>query len=209
MSDSLVDAEGNSLRIFSYFLPTWGLPYVLMPNSGDTGGDWAMINGPLPYSWGGTWLGVFADSQNVDLAKVFIEFCTLNEETLTNWATGVYTNEFLTAIDPETPEDLSQPPGDFLASQLVVNKITSSFDGSELYDWLGGQNNYEAFGAAAPNVSGALLTGSDDAIQRALADPLNGWLVGDLTEAEMWQQWLDAVRNEFPELLIPDPPVTD
>ena len=112
----------------------------------------------------------------------------------------------LTAIDPETPEDQAQAPGDFVSSQVVVEKITSEFDGSELYDWLGGQNNYEAFGKAAPNVNGALLTGSDDAIQRALQDALASWLEGTISEQEMYKLWLDNVRNEFPELLIPDVP---
>jgi multiple sugar transport system substrate-binding protein len=206
MSDTLVDAEGNPQRIFSYFLPTWGLPYVLMPNSGETGGDWAMIDGPLPYQWGGTWVGAMKESPNLELAKEFIKFIALDEENLTNWATGVYTNDYLTAIDPETPEDQAQAPGDFVSSQVVVEKITSTFDGSDLYEWLGGQNNYEAFGKAAPNVNGALLTGSDDAIQRALQDGYRPWLAGEITETEMWQQWLSSVRNEFPELLIPDAP---
>lgn len=208
MSDTLTDAEGNPVRVFSYFLPTWGLPYVLQPNSGETGGDWALIDGPLAYQWGGTWVGAMADSPNLDLAKEFIKFVALDEENLTNWATGVYTNEYLKAIDPETPEDQKQAPGDFVSSQVVVEKITPTFDGSELYDWLGGQNNYDAFGKAAPKVNGALMTGSDDAIQRAMNDPLASYLLGDITEAEFWQQWLDAVQNLFPELTIPEPPVT-
>lgn len=206
MSDTLVDAEGTPKKIFSYFLPTWGLPYVLIPNSGDTGGDWAMIQGPLPYQWGGTWVGVLEGSPNSEIAKEFVRFIALDEENLTNWATGVYTNEYLTAIDPDTPEDQAQAPGDFVSSQVVVEKITSEFDGSELYEWLGGQNNYEAFGKAAPNVNGALMTGSDDAIQRALQDALASWLEGTITEQEMYELWLDNVRNEFPELLIPDVP---
>ena len=206
MSDSLVDAEGNPQRIFSYFLPTWGLPYVLIPNSGDTGGDWAMINGPLAYQWGGTWVGVMKNSDNLQWAKEFVKFVALDEQNLTNWATGVYTNEYLKAIDPSVPDDQAQPPGDFVSSQVVVEKITSSFDGSELYDWLGGQNNYEAFNQAAPNVNGALLTGSDDAIQRALQDVLEQYLLGEIDKATMWQNWLDQVRNEFPELIIPDAP---
>ena len=208
MSDTLVDADGNPKRVFSYFLPTWGLPYVLQPNSGETGGDWALIDGPMAYQWGGTWVGAMADSPKLDLAKEFIQFVALDEDNLTNWATGVYTNEYLKAIDPEVPDDQAQAPGDFVSSQVVVEKITSTFDGSALYDWLGGQNNYEAFGKAAPNVNGALLTGSDDAIQRAMNDPLASYLLGDITEAEFWQQWLDAVRNLFPELTIPEPPVT-
>jgi multiple sugar transport system substrate-binding protein len=209
MSDTLVDANGTPKRIFSYFLPTWGLPYVLIPNSGDTGGDWALIDGPLPYQWGGTWVGAMADSPHLDLAKEFVTFVALNEENLTNWATGVYTNEYLAAIDPEVPEDQAQPAGDFVSSQVVVEKITPTFDGSALYDWLGGENNYEAFGKAAPKVNGALLTGSDDAIQRALETVRDSYLNGEITEAEMWAQWLDSVRSEFPDLLIPEPPVTD
>lgn len=207
MSDSLVGADGNPKKVFSYFLPTWGLPYVLIPNSGDTGGDWAMINGPLAYQWGGTWVGAMKDSPNLDLAKEFIKFVALNEENLTNWATGVYTNEYLKAIDPSVPDDQAQAPGDFVSSQVVVEKITSFFDGSELYNWLGGQNNYEAFGDAAPKVNGALLTGSDDAIQRALESQRDQYLNGEIDEATMWKQWLDLVRSEFPDLKLPEPPV--
>lgn len=206
MSDSLVGADGQPKKVFSYFLPTWGLPYVLIPNSGDTGGDWAMINGPLAYQWGGTWVGAMADSKNLDLAKQFVAFVALNEENLTNWATGVYTNEYLKAIDPTVPDDQAQAAGDFVSSQVVVEKITSSFDGSPLYEWLGGQNNYEAFGLAAPNVNGALLTGSDDAIQRALESQRDQYLNGEIDKATMWKQWLDVLRSEFPDLVLPEPP---
>jgi len=213
MNDTLKDANGTPKKVFSYFLPTWGLPYVLIPNSTsdstDTGGDWAMINGPLAYQWGGTWVGVLEGSPNYELAKEFVKFVALDEENLTNWATGVYTNEYLKAIDPETPDDQQQAAGDFVSSQVVVEKIVDSFDDSALAVWLGGQNSYAAFAQAAPSVNGALLTGSDDAIQRALNDPLASYLNGDITEAEMWSQWLDAVRNEFPDLIIPEPPVTN
>ena len=213
MNDTLKDANGTPKKVFSYFLPTWGLPYVLIPNSKsdttDTGGDWAMINGPLSYQWGGTWVGALEGSPNSELAKEFIKFVALDEENLTNWATGVYTNEYLKAIDPETPDDQAQAAGDFVSSQVVVEKITSSFDGSELYEWLGGQNNYEAFGKAAPSVNGSLLTGSDDAIQRALQSALGQYLNGEIDEATMWSSWLDEVRNQFPDLVIPEPPVTE
>ena len=213
MNDTLKDAEGTPKKVFSYFLPTWGLPYVLSPNStpkdggAGTGGDWAMINGPLSYQWGGTWVGVLEGSPNSALAKEFVKFVALDEENLTNWATGVYTNEYLKAIDPTTPDDQAQAAGDFVSSQLVVEKITASFDNSTLATFLGGQNSYGAFAKAAPSVNGALLTGSDDAIQRALNDPLAAYLSGTMTEAEMWAAWLDAVRNEFPDLIIPEPPV--
>ena len=168
-----------------------------------TVGDWAVIEGPLPYQWGGTWMGVMKETKNFDLAKEFVRFCTLDEENLTNWATGVYTNEYLKAIDPTVPEGQFQAAGDFVGSQVVVEKITAGFDNSDLSKFLGGQNSYGGFAAAAPNVNARLMQGSDDAIQRALNDPLNSYLEGTITLDEMWSLWKDAVRNEFPDLNIP------
>jgi len=210
MNDTLVDANGAPKQVFSYFLPTWGLPYVLAPHAKsadgakDTTGDWAVITGPLPYQWGGTWLGVMKETKNMDLATEFVRFCTLDEENLTNWATGVYTNEFLKAIDPTVPDDQQQAAGDFVSSKNVVKAITASFDDSEMSKFLGGQNSYGGFAEAAPTVSAKLMQGSDDAIQRALNDPLNSYMDGKVTLEEMWKLWKDAVRNEFPELIIPE-----
>jgi multiple sugar transport system substrate-binding protein len=208
MNDSLVDANGKPEQIFSYFLPTWGLPYVLAPNSKskdgshDTSGDWGVITGPLPYQWGGTWLGAIKDGKNMDLAKDFIKFSTLDEENLTNWATGVYTNDYLKAIDPNVAPDQKQAAGDFVSSQNVVKKIIPSFDNSDLSKFLAGQNSYAGFAAAAPSVNAKLMQGSDDAIQRALNDPLDQYLAGKITKDEMWKAWKDAVRIEMPDLTI-------
>ncbi len=208
MNDSLVDANGKAKKIFSYFLPTWGLPYVLAPNakskdgSHDTTGDWGVITGPLPYQWGGTWLGAIKETPNMDLAKDFIKFATLDEENLTNWATGVYTNDYLKAIDPNVAPDQKQAAGDFVSSQNVVNKIIPSFDNSDLSKFLAGQNSYAGFAEAAPSVNAKLMQGSDDAIQRALNDPLNQYLEGKITKDEMWKAWKDGVRVEFPDLTI-------
>lgn len=208
MNDSLVDASGAPKQVFCYFLPTWGLPYVLAPNSksadgaSNTGGDWGVVTGPLPYQWGGTWLGAMAESSKLELAKEFIRFATIDEENLTNWATGVYTNDYLKAIDPAVAPDQQQAAGDFVSSQVVVEKITASFDNSELSAFLSGQNSYAGFAAAAPTVNAKLMTGSDDAIQRALNDPINQYLNGEIDLATMWSTWKDALRAEFPDLMI-------
>ena len=208
MNDTLVDAAGTPKQVFSYFLPTWGLPYVLAPNAKsadgahDTSGDWGVVTGPLPYQWGGTWLGVMKDSPNQELAKEFVRFATLDQENLTNWATGVYTNEYLKAIDPNVPDDQMQAPGDFVSSQVVVEKIIPLFDDSDLSKFLAGQNSYKGFAEAAPSVSAKLMTGSDDAIQRALNDPINQYLNGEISVDELWSSWKDSLRIEFPDLII-------
>ena len=209
MNDTLADAAGNPKQVFSYFLPTWGLPYVLAPNAKskdgahDTSGDWGVVTGPLPYQWGGTWLGVLKDSPNQELATDFIRFATLDQENLTNWATGVYTNDYLKKCDPNVAPDQVQAPGDFVSSQVVVDKIIPSFDNSDLSKFLAGQNSYAGFAAAAPSVNARLMQGSDDAIQRAMNDPLNQYLNGEISLEDMWAAWKSAVAVEFPELTIP------
>ena len=76
------------------------------------------------------------------------------------------------------------------------------FDDSELSAFLGGQNSYAGFAEAAPSVNAKLMTGADDAIQRAMADPINQYLNGEITEDEMWANWKENVAIEFPELII-------
>lgn len=199
MNDTLASADGTAQQIFCYFLPTWGLPYVLSSNGVDTAGDWGVVSGPMAYQWGGTWVGAMKNSPSLDLAKAFVSFVALNEEHLTNWATGVYTNEYLLAIDPDCG-DLKQAAGDFVSSKLVVDKITASFDDSEMSAYLGGQNSYGGFAAAAPQVSAKLMQGSDDAIQRQITDPLANYAEGIMTKEEAIQSFKDLVASQFPDI---------
>jgi len=219
MNDSLVDAKGNQKQVFSYLLPTWGLPYVLMPNAApkevkeegsdksktvgkDTSGDWASINGPMPYQWGGTWIGAMKDAENLDLAKEFVKFTTLNPETLKNWALGTYTNEYLKKIDPSIGDKLSQGPGDFVSSRKVVEEIISKFDDAATSKFLAGQNSYKGFAAAAPTIDLKLIQASDDAIQRSLNDPLTNYASNKQSKEEAIKQFKDAVKNALPDIIV-------
>ena len=132
-----------------------------------------------------------------------VGFVALDEENLTNWATGVYTNEYLKECAPEVSADQAQAAGDFVSSQVVVEAITEGFDDSDLSEFLGGQNSYGGFAAAAPLVNAKLMTGSDDAIQRALGDPVAQYLNGEIEEEEMWNLWKDNLAIEFPDLMVP------
>lgn len=219
MNDSLVDAKGNPKQVFCYLLPTWGLPYVLMPNAApkevkvegsdttknvgkDTAGDWACISGPMPYQWGGTWVGALDGAKNMDTAKEFIKFAALDAENLKAWAMGTYTNDYLKKIDPTVGDKLAQGPGDFISSQKVVNEIIGQFDNAETSKFLAGQNSYKGFAEAAPNVSLKLLQASDDAIQRSLNDPLNNYASKKATKEAAVKQFKDAVRSALPDIIV-------
>lgn len=215
MNDSLVDAKGTPKQVFSYLLPTWGLPYTLMPNAApkdnkdktakvgkDTAGDWACIAGPMPYFWGGTYIGALKDAKNLATAKDFVKFATLDETNLKNWATGVYTNAYLKAVDSTVGDKLAQGPGDLVSSQKVVESIVSQFDSAETSKFIGGQNSYKSFAAAAPTISAKLVQASDDAIQRALNDPMANYAAGKATKDEAMKQFKDAVKNALPDIKV-------
>ncbi len=205
MKDALSDAEGNAIKIFCYFLPTWGLPYVLAPNAGDaTKGDWGCVSGPQAYQWGGTWIGVMKNAKNPEVGKAFVQFCTLDETHLKNWATGVYTHDYLANIDPDLAGPagdgaISQAAGDFICSQKLVEELIPTFDNSEMSAFLGGQNSYGGFAEAAPKCRADLFQGSDEAVQNALANPLDKYATGDLTKEAAIQEFKDAVAAAFPD----------
>ena len=201
MSDDFVDAHGNPNYIFSYILPTWGLAHVIYANAGpETHGDWAIIPGPMPYWWGGTWIGVPRASNNQDLGRLFIESTVLNPEFLSNWALGVYTHEYLLQIDPTLHPGVFQGGGDFVSSAVVVREIADQFIGLPIYYFLGGQNPYDVFGVAAPLIDLRLIQGTDSTIQARFGDAVNQYVNGFMTREEALEYFRDNVHAFLPLL---------
>ena len=200
MDDNLSDAHGNPIQVFAYFLPSWGLTYVLMDNTDTTFGDWGLIPGPVPYQWGGTWAAATRDG-NQDLAAEFIRWIALNDDSQEGWATGRFDNAFLTAINPDIPAGLSRGPGDFVSSQMVVERISDTFIGSPAYNFLGGQNPYATFGALAPNISLALMQGTDAAIGDEWQDAVGAYLEGELGSVDaLLESFRNAVSIRLPDI---------
>ncbi|WP_461205466.1 ABC transporter substrate-binding protein [Clostridium sp. DL1XJH146] len=173
--------SGND--VFGYLLPTWGLHYVLKTNAENatdgttTSGDWGMVQGPSPYFWGGTWVGLREGTEMADAGADLIEYLTLNDEFLTTWA---------------------KDTGDFLSDQVVVDSIKDDF--SE--EFLGGQNHYAAFAEMAPNINASNLQGSDYDIQSLLAEELEAYSNGEKDLDTAMEDFKMGVQNAFPNIAI-------
>ena len=150
-----------------YFLPTWGLHYTLKPNcvegwdaenpdseeniknatENGTYGDWRITDGPVAYSWGGTWMGInAAKAATADDAKKaamhdLIKFFTLDDDFLTQYAAD---------------------SGDFVGSAKAVETILAN--GGTPNPFLGGQDHYAIFAKAAALANGSLMSEYDDTI---------------------------------------------
>ena len=159
MNGTLRDENNNLLEAFSYFLPTWGLHYVLKTNAPDTAGDWAMIPGPAPYRWGGTWVGAWKNTKNPEGAKKLIAWLTTDDTFSERWALE---------------------KGDLVNNLNVVNKIKDNY--SEPF--LGGQNHYAEFAEMAKTVDGKLVQGTDQAIEGLFGEALTAFVEGEKTKAQ-------------------------
>ncbi|MDR0301000.1 MAG: ABC transporter substrate-binding protein [Treponema sp.] len=172
MNGNLKDESGTPVEVFSYFLPTWGLHYVLKTNAPDTSGDWAMIAGPSSYRWGGTWVGAYKGTKNVAAAKEFIRYVTTDDAFLEAWA---------------------KAEGDLVSNTNVINKIKDNY--SEPF--LGGQNHYAEFAEMAKNVNGRLLQGSDEAIEALFGEAMASFVNGEKTKAQALADFRAQAESQF------------
>lgn len=170
MKGELKTESGKPVEVFSYMLPTWGLHYVLKTNAPNTSGDWAMIPGPAPYRWGGTWVAAYKNTKVPNLAKEFIKYVATDDTFLEQWATTT---------------------GDVVSNNNVINKVKDTF--SEPY--LGGQNHYAEFAKMANNVDGKLTQGTDQAIEGAFGEAVNTYVNGEKTKAEAIAEFKEQVKS--------------
>jgi ABC-type glycerol-3-phosphate transport system substrate-binding protein len=170
MKDDLKDRDRKPLEVFSYFLPAWGLYYVLRPNAPDTEGDWAMVQGPSPYYWGGTWLAAYKNTKDPQAALAMIEWFTANDNFLEQWA---------------------KETRDMVTSTTVINKVKG--DGNEPY--LAGQNQYAAFADLVKNVNGKLTQKNDEAINSTFWEEVYAYAVGEKTKAQALTDFRGQVQS--------------
>ncbi|MDR2942097.1 MAG: ABC transporter substrate-binding protein [Treponema sp.] len=159
MRGELRDESGKPVEVFSYFLPTWGLHYVLKTNAPNTSGDWAMIQGPSAYCWGGTWIGAYKGARNAAAVKEFIRYATTDEAFLEAWA---------------------KETGDVVSNTKVVNKIKDSY--REPY--LGGQNHYAEFAEITKKVNGKLIQAGDEVIEAIFDENASAYWNGEKTKQQ-------------------------
>ncbi|MCL2443336.1 MAG: ABC transporter substrate-binding protein [Treponema sp.] len=173
MNNNLRDSNGRQLEVFAYFLPTWGLHYVLKPNAFETAGDWAMIQGPVAYRWGGTWLAAARNTPNAAAARDMIRYLITDDNFLESYAIA---------------------SGVLVSNTNVVNRIRNNYR----EPFLGGQNHYAAFADMAANVNVRLVQGTDDHIQALFQMlVLDAYVLGEKTKQQALADFRSWVAEEL------------
>lgn len=167
--------EGNDT--FCYVLPTWGYQFVVKPSAVNTVGKWALAQGPVPYVKGGTWLGIYKDSPNKELAWKFLEYVCCNTE-----AQQAYSQEY----------------GEYVSLKSADTALAEG-EGEEV---LGGQNLYSFFNDQMSKIPNDLMTPYDGQINNAFLSAVKAYATGAMTKDEAVQTFKDDVATAYPEITI-------
>ena len=167
MNDTLRDERGKNLEVMCYFLPTWGLHYVLKTDASRTAGDWAMCAGPSSWRWGGCWLAAYKGTKQPEAAKEMIRYIATDDQFL---------------------ESMALASEDIVGNIIVQDKVKRFF--SERF--LNGQNHYAAFCDYSKTVDGSLTQGTDQQIEALWSEAVSEYVWGEKTKKEA----LDAFKEQ-------------
>jgi hypothetical protein len=206
MDKDLTDAEGNTWQVMAYSMPTWGLKYIIEPNmevvdaDGNTcekpaedaddatkeayeacefKGNWGMAVGPNSYFWGGTYLGINADTEHEDLAFAFLKSMLFDKERLV---------------------ERQEADGDMYSVESVMAPAIAAYEGR---DSLGGMNHLEVFNSEAAKISLANVTTYD----RGLNDLLGVHITNYKNGAEGYDSVSDVLTNFYADVQVTFPEI--
>jgi multiple sugar transport system substrate-binding protein len=162
--------------VFGYSFGQWGV-YILKNEASTSSGDWGVCRGPSSYFWGGTWAGIYKNSKNKELAWKFLQFLTLNRDTLECWA-----------------RDKEQ----FVNSKTVMNKLKKEISN----EFLGGQKYFQYLAGEALKINGALVSAFDEPIQEILCRAIDNYVEERMSKEAAVRQFKTDVKNAFPELIV-------
>ena len=162
---------------FCYVLPTWGYQFVVKPAADKTKGQWGLAEGPAPYVKGGTWLGIYKDSPNKDLAWAFMEYVTCNSEAQQNYAAEY---------------------GEYVSLKSADQALATG-TGEEV---LAGQNLFQFYNDQMAKIPNNLMTGYDGQINNAFLSATKAYATGALDKDAALKQFKEDVATAYPDLVI-------
>ncbi|MBQ9233048.1 MAG: carbohydrate ABC transporter substrate-binding protein [Lachnospiraceae bacterium] len=151
-------------NVFCYFGCPWFVGVMRGGNedygtTGATDGEWGACVGPQSYYWGGTYVSIGKDTPNPELAA-FIAYEL--------------------AFDPEVGVNITNQYGDAVVNKTANDMLASGSlaDDNTGVAFLGGQNPYATWAAAAEGIDQSAVTYADKNYEKYIDDALTGYNTG-------------------------------
>ena len=170
-------------KTMCFFGPAWYYNFS-MGNAQDPDkgcpGDWAIIQGPQAYFWGGTWLLAAEGSDNPEmLADVFNAF-TANEDSCTKLV-----------------ENENQ-----VTNKTKVNQMFA-YDPNYGNALLGGENDTSIFVELAKNIKFENKTQYDQLLSEGLPKYMLDYFTGEVSKDEALANFYSFVNDKYPAIVTP------
>lgn len=170
-------------KTMCFFGPAWYYNFS-MGNAQDPDkgcpGDWAIIQGPQAYFWGGTWLLAAEGSDNPEmLADVFNAF-TANEDICTK---------------------LVENESQFTNNTNVNQKFAEDPNYGNAF--LGGQNDTAIFVELAKNIKFENKTQYDQLLSEGLPKYMLDYFTGEVSKDEALANFYSFVNDKYPAIVTP------
>ena len=162
--------------VFGYAEPTWGLQYVIQTGAPDSEGNWGLASMPASYFNGGSYLGIYQESQNKELAAEYVKFVCTNKDFLTQYAND---------------------KGDYTSLKSVNKGIA---DGGYEEPWCAGQNTFKFFSDQMDKINTDIVTKYDDTIGNLMLNNVDLYLNGQLDKDAAIAQFKDDVASNYRRL---------
>ena len=162
--------------VFGYAEPTWGLQYVIQTGAPDSEGNWGLASMPAAYFNGGSYLGIYQESQNKELAAEYVKFVCTNKDFLAQYA---------------------KDKGDYTSLKSVNKEIA---DGGYEEPCCAGQNTFKFFSDQMDKINTDIVTKYDDTIGNLMLNNVDLYLNGQLDKDAAIAQFKDDVASNYRRL---------
>ncbi len=170
------NAGVESDSLFCYILPSWGYQFVVKPAAVKTMGQWAIAEPPVPYINGGSYLGIWRETEHPQEAWEFFSYVCLNEDAQYEYA---------------------KQTGDYVSLKAVDERLAGE-DGEAV---LAGQNPYVTYNDEMSGDFNKLNTIYDSSLNTFFLNAVKAYYDGAGKDAAIAQFEAD-VRNAYPEIVI-------
>ncbi|MBP3476761.1 MAG: hypothetical protein J6K48_10670 [Lachnospiraceae bacterium] len=179
------NAGPSTDAVFGYFGCTWFLHWTIKANCGGaavgegTYGLWNMCQGPVPYYWGGTWLGATAGCSDTEMAGTIMKALCCDTEIMTK---------------------MSEETLDYVNNKTAMKTLSDAGKGA--YDFLGGQDFIAVFSPLAENVDVSWMSAYDQKVQELMQTQLDAYAAGEKDKETAIADFKAAVADAYPGVTV-------
>lgn len=179
------NAGPSTDAVFGYFGCTWFLHWTIKANCGGsavgegTYGLWNMCQGPVPYYWGGTWLGATAGCSDKEMAGTIMKALCCDTEIMTK---------------------MSEETLDYVNNKAAMKTLSDAGKGA--YDFLGGQDFIAVFSPLAEDVDVSWMSAYDQKVQELMQTQLDAYAAGEKDKDTAIADFKAAVADAYPGVTV-------